>query len=1284
MNRRTPAELEKRLANLPLPAYPDDLPVVAMRAQIARAIHDHPIVIVCGETGSGKTTQLPKICLELKRGVNGLIGHTQPRRIAARTVATRIAQELKTPLGQAVGYKVRFSDKVSPNTYIKLMTDGILLAETQGDPLLKRYDTIIIDEAHERSLNIDFLLGYLKRLLPRRPDLKVIVTSATIDAERFSTHFTHWGIPAPVIEVSGRMYPVEVRYRPLKTKDKTKEKAASLTPDPSAPLQVFPSPNGRGEVRAFARAKEESTDEDIEAAILDAVDDLARERTGGDILVFLPGEREIRETAEALRKHHPSGAEILPLFARLSFEEQDRVFKPHTGTRIVLATNVAETSLTVPGIRYVIDPGVARVNRYSYRNKVELLQIEKISRASANQRAGRCGRVAAGVCIRLYDEEDFAARDEFTDPEILRTSLASVILRMKSLKIGDVEDFPFLEPPPPRMIADGYQLLAELGAVDDENQLTPVGWQLAKFPIDPRISRMIVAAKQENCLAEVLIIASALSVQDPRDRPFDRAEAADRAHQPFQDERSDFMGYLKLWKFFDDAIRHKKSKRKLIDQCQQHFLSHRRLREWRDIHGQLAALTGEMGLRENEIPATYEQIHRALLAGLLGNLGFKNDEGEYLGARGIKFTIFPGSVLRKASSTSAKWVMAGELVDTARLYARCVARIEPEWIEPVAAAMLKRHYFDPHWEKDRAMVTAYERVTLYGLTLVPRRSVHYGPINPVEAREIFIRRALVEGDFQTSAKFFVQNQVVIKEVQALEHKARKRDVLVDEHTLFAFFNALVPPDIHNGAAFEQWRTQAEQQNPRLLYLTREYLMRHAAMDITEAQFPETLSAGEVTYKLRYRFEPAHPLDGVTVTVPLHLLNTLEDTPFDWLAPGMIRDKVAAYLKALPKTLRRNLFPLPEQVTAFLTGCDTRKPFVDALANFVRQRAGQPVATAVWDGAQIPAHLRMNFRVIDDAGRELANGRDLAALKVQLGQAAQLTFSDIETGIERDHIKVWDCGDLPEQISFTRNGRKLTGYPALVDERDSVAIRLFDVKQAADAAMRAGVTRLMRLALKEQMKQLEKNLRGFEQASLQLRSIAGVDDLREDVIAAITDRAFIGEDTLPRTQKDYETQLKRARTRLPAVSEGACRLLAAIGVEYHQVSLALGGAAGALARPAADIKAQLSRLIFKGWFAATPWEQLAHLPRYLQAMQKRLEKYPRDIERDARHAATIGGWWKRYDALLEKQTQAGAIDPRLGELRWQLEELRVSLFAQELKTPYPVSYKRIEKFWNAMR
>jgi ATP-dependent helicase HrpA len=710
---RTPEDIEHRLRNLPQPTYPEDLPVVGKREVIARAIAENQVVIVCGETGSGKTTQLPKICLELQRGVNGLIGHTQPRRIAARTVATRIAHELKSPLGHAVGYKVRFADKLSQNTYIKLMTDGILLAETQGDRDLRAYDTLIIDEAHERSLNIDFLLGYLRRLMPRRPDLKIIVTSATIDADRFAQHFAINGKTAPVIEVSGRTYPVEVRYHPLAKNEKQEEK-------------------------------------DLDEAIVDAVSELWRERSGGDVLVFLPGEREIRETAEALRKNHPKGAEILPLYARLSFEEQDEVFRAHGARRIVLATNVAETSLTVPGIHYVVDTGLARVNRYSYRNKVEQLQIEKVSRASANQRAGRCGRVAAGVAIRLYDEDDYNARPQYTDPEILRSSLAHVILRMKALRIGDVEDFPFLEAPTPRMITDGYQLLAELGAVDAQKQLTPVGWQLAKFPIDPRIARMIIAAKQESCLREVLIIASALSVQDPRDRPFDKSEAADRAHAQFADAKSDFMSYLKLWDFFDESIKHKQSNRKLGQQLTELFLSQRRMREWRDIHGQLASLTAELGLQANEKPATEDQIHRALLAGLLGNIGFKNEEGEYLGARGIKFTIFPGSGLRKAQP---KWVMAGELVDTARLYARCVARIEPEWIEPLARDLVDRHYFDPHWERERAMVTAYERVTLYGITIVPKRRVHYGPINPKESREIFIRQALVAGDYATPAKF---------------------------------------------------------------------------------------------------------------------------------------------------------------------------------------------------------------------------------------------------------------------------------------------------------------------------------------------------------------------------------------------------------------------------------------------------------------------------------------------------------------------------------------------------
>ena len=1244
MKPRTPEDIAQRLRNLPQPTYPDDLPVVTMRADIARAIADNQVVIICGETGSGKTTQLPKICLELQRGVHGMIGHTQPRRIAARTVATRIAQELKSPLGHAVGYKVRFSDKLSSNSYIKLMTDGILLAETQGDRELRAYDTLIIDEAHERSLNIDFLLGYLKRLMPRRPDLKIIVTSATIDATRFAEHFATDGKPAPVIEVSGRTYPVEVRYHPLGKNDS-------------------------------------EDDKDLDEAIVDAVAELWRERAGGDVLVFLPGEREIREAAEALRKHHPKGAEILPLYARLSFEEQDRVFKSGGARRIVLATNVAETSLTVPGIHYVVDTGLARINRYSYRNKVEQLQIEKIARASADQRAGRCGRVAAGVAIRLYAEDDYAARPQYTDPEILRSSLAHVILRMKALRIGDVEDFPFLDAPTSRMIADGYQLLAELGAVDADKALTPVGWQLAKFPIDPRIARMIIAAKQENCLKEVLIIASALSVQDPRERPFDKAEAADRAHAQFVDDKSDFMAYLKLWQFFSEAIQHKKSNSKLAQELAAQFLSQRRLREWRDIHSQLASLVAEIGMQANETPSTPEQIHRALLAGLLGNIGFKNEDGEYLGARGIKFTIFPGSGLRKAQP---KWVMAGELVDTARLYARSVARIEPEWIEPLARDLVDRHYFDPHWERERAMVTAFERVTLYGITIVPKRRVHYGAINPQASREIFIRQALVAGDYATQSKFIQQNQLLIKEVQELEHKARKRDVLVSDEAIFAFYDALIPQDIVNGAGFEQWRREAEQKNAAHLLLTREYLMRHAAEDITEAQFPDSLHAGEFDVPLKYRFDPGHALDGITATVPLALLNKLDAAAFDWLVPGMVRDKVAFAFKALPKNWRRQLTPPAEHVTRFLqTEGAAHGLLGDAVARYASRAAGAPLAREEAAGIDYPPHLRCNYRVIDESGRELAQGRDLAALKAQLGEAAQLTFGATTTGIERKDIRAWDFGDLPQTLTFTRAGRKVTGYPALADEGDSVAIQLFDVEAAALASMRAGIVRLTRIVLKEQMRQLEKNLRGFEQAALQLRTIANVDELRADLVSAICDRAFIGDDELPRGLKAFEDQVKRARTRLPAVNEAACRIFVTIATEHHLLSLALGAAKGTVARAANDIRAQLQRLVYKGFFNATPWPQLSQLPRYLQAMRMRLTKFPANAERDAKHAASIAQLWGRYEMRLDQQQKAGMVDPRLLEFRWHIEELRVSLYAQELKTPSPVSYKRLDKLWSLM-
>lgn len=1254
MKKSPSVDPTKRLANLPQPTYPENLPVVARREEIIRAIQDNQVVIICGETGSGKTTQLPKICLELQRGISGIIGHTQPRRIAARTVASRIAAELNSPVGHAVGYKVRFSDKLSTNTYIKLMTDGILLAETQGDPRLQAYDTIIIDEAHERSLNIDFLLGYLKRLLPKRPDLKLIVTSATIDAAHFSKHFGN----APVIEVSGRMYPVEVRYRPV--------------------------------------AIDDEADYDIQQSILDAVDEVTRVGAG-DILLFLPGEREIRETSEALRKHHferpkPgfSGVEILPLFARLSFADQERVFKPGNSRRIVLATNVAETSLTVPGIHYVIDTGVARINRYSYRNKVEQLQVEKISQASANQRAGRCGRVASGICIRLFAEDDYLSRPEFTDPEILRSSLAAVILRMKSLKIGDVENFPFLQPPQPRMIVDGYQLLTELGAVDDNNQLTPIGWRLARFPIDPKIARMILAAKQENCLNEILIIASALSLQDPRDRPFEQQDAADRAHQHFQDERSDFLGFLKLWDFFDELLKHKKSNRKLTAQCHENFISHRRMREWREIHGQLHVLIKELGLKPNQIPAGYDEIHRALLAGLLGNIGFKAEkDNEYQGARGIKFSIFPGSVLKKGKS---KWIVAAELVETSKLYGRCVAKIDSSWLEKIAGQLCKKHYFDPHWEKKSAQVTAYERVTLYGLTVTPKRRVHYGPINPKEAREIFIRGALVAGDFITRAPFFEHNRQLVREVEELEHKTRRQDVLVDEQEIYAFYDARIPERTYNGADFDKWRRQAEQKDPQLLYLTREFLMRHAAGSVTEELFPESMQLDrENGLPLHYRFEPGHILDGVTVTIPLSHLNRLNKAPFDHLVPGLIREKIAWYFKALPKQIRRHLVPLPESVTKFLENMKSEDQSIvlsDLLAKYVHRRMGAPISNNVWEDKEPPLHLQMNYKVVDDAGHELAMSRNLAQLQLQLGQAAQLTFAQVDdeekNSIERDNVIRWDFGDLPEEITFIRMGKQLIGYPALVDQQECVAIRLFDTRQSAEENMRAGVRRLLRFELKDRMKQLEKNLPGLKQAVLQLTTLIHPDELKQDMLTAITDRAFIGGDVLPRNEKNFTAQKQRARTRLPAVTEALAQIMQKIGCEVQTLLHWQSVGSQGNERLRNELNMQLRHLLFSGFLNFTPWERLQHFPRYLKGMCMRLEKFSNNPQRDGQHSTRIIALWNQYVQRMEKHRQMGIHDPNLTEFRWQIEELRVSLFAQELKTPVPVSVKRLQKLWEKVQ
>jgi len=1282
--RTSQQKFAARLANLPKPEYPLELPVSGKKDEIAAAINNNQVVIICGETGSGKTTQIPKICLELGRGVAGLIGHTQPRRIAARSVASRIAQELQSPLGEVVGYKVRFNDKLSESSYIKLMTDGILLAETQGDKFLNAYDTIIIDEAHERSLNIDFLLGYLKQLLPKRPDLKIIVTSATIDADRFSNHF----VGAPIIEVSGRTYPVEIRYRPL-GKAGFRAREIAETENSQFDLEDETIFGIARKAKTEARWLEEDDEEEaIEEAILDAADDLLRQGDG-DILVFLPGEREIRDVADHLRKYQGRSAklkhiEVLPLFARLSVEDQQRIFKSHSSRRIVLATNVAETSLTVPGIKYVIDAGLARMNRYSTRAKVEQLQIEKISQAAAKQRAGRCGRVSSGICVRLYSEEDFNGRPEFTEPEILRSSLASVILRMAALRLGDIADFPFIEAPSSRLVSDGYQLLQELGAVDAKRQITEIGLQLARLPLDPRVGRMILAAKREGSLNEILIIASVLSIQDPRERPMDKREAADNAHAKFSGEGSDFMSYLKLWDFFDDALKTKKSNKDLLNLCHSNFLSFLRLKEWRELHSQIKQITDEMEFKYNEKEANFEQIHKALLAGLLGNIGFKDgDNDAYSGARGIRFYVAPGSCLKK---TRPKWVIAAELVDTSKLYARCVAKIEPDWIEPLARGLTESQYSDPRWDRKMGMVNAWERVSLYGLTIIPKRRVHYGPINPKEAREIFIREALASGEFDTRAAFFAANERLIAEVEELEHKARRQDVLVDEHQLFAFYDAKIPAGIFQAATFEKWRETAENENPKLLYLTRDDLMRHGADAITALQFPEKIMLDGVETHLKYRFEPGHILDGVTATIPLALLNQLNPTQTEWLVPGMLREKLTYLIKALPKTFRRVCVPIPEFVTVFLEqnkvgqGEIEKCSIKQVLATHIQRETTLKISVEDWI-EETPAHLLMNFSVVDDAGRELAMGRDWNALKKQLGSAAQLTFRNTSPDIEKTGLKQWDFGDLPQTLSFERDGLKVVGYPALEDDIESVSVKLFDTEREAAVNLRKGVCRLIRFELKDQMKQLEKSLPNFNQYALTLRNIMSPEDLREDLIAAIADRAFIGEDDLPRTNAEFMKLKQRARTRLPAVSDAIARQAQAIAIEYQLLTVKQGQMTATANRLKRDLDQQVGQLVYKGCFSQTPWEHLQHVPRYLKALRLRIEKHPANPDRDGKNASSVGVLWEKWQNKINALNQAHLdVSQDLQEYRWLIEELRVSLFAQELKTPFPVSIKRLEKTW----
>ncbi len=1240
---RAETRFRARLERSPAITYAEGLPVSERADEIASLIRNHQVVVLTGETGSGKTTQLPKIALAAGRGRFGLIGHTQPRRIAASSVATRIAKELGEEIGESVGFKVRFTEKGAQDGFIKLMTDGILLAETQTDKFLNAYDTIIIDEAHERSLNIDFLLGYLRQLLPKRPDLKVIITSATIDAERFALHFQdRHGKPAPLIHVSGRTYPVDILYRSAQSEDDDEEK--------------------------------------LEEAIADAVDELWLNGPG-DVLVFLPGEREIRETQDILRRRLKPGTEILPLFSRLSVQDQQKIFSSASGRRVVLSTNVAETSLTVPGIRYVVDTGLARLNRYSVKNKVQMLQIEKISQASANQRSGRCGRVGPGVCIRLYDEEDFKARSEFTDPEILRSSLAGVILRLASLGLGRVQEFPFIEPPSSRAIADGTALLQELGALNEAGELTPMGRELSRIPVDPRIGRMLVEGRKLGVLAEVLVIASALSVPDPRERPFEARDAADRAHQWFKDAKSDFLSLLNVWKFAIE-MREDGGHKKQVQACREKFLNWLRLREWRDLHGQLRDTLRELNWNVESPLAKeppFEALHRSLLPGLLGNIGVKADDGDhYLGARGVKFYPFPGSGVDKKG---LKWLVGADLAETTRLYARTLAKIDPEWIESAAGEVVAKNYFEPKWDAASGQVIASERVSLYGLTIVPRRRVSYSRIAPIEAHEIFAM-ALAMGEVETIAPFYAHNRKLVKDIQSLEDKARRSDVLVSEESLAAFYKHRIPDTVSTRAALEIWAK--DEENDKVARFSREMLMRHGAEAITEEQFPKTLKLGDFEVPATYRFEPTHAMDGVTVRVPLPLLNAVEERFTSWLIPGLWREKIAAYLKALPKAERGRVQPVPDTVTAFLELATPReKPLTEALLEFLREFLNLHVASSVWDRIELPAHLLLNFRVMDGEGNELGMSRDLAKLQAELGQAARMAFQGNDAAqtadIEKNGLVTWTIGTLPEGIPIKKAGRNVTGYPACVDMGSTVSVKLFETAIEADAAHRKGVVRLMALELKTQLRAWEKGPANFTQTAMQLKTAVPSDKLLADFLQTLADRALIGDDPVPRDEKSFRAQITRAKQRIPVVADALGRSMAAVAEAYATLQGDLHKAGPRAKAVVGALSAWRDRLVFPGFIAATPWAQLPNVPRYLRALSRRLIKFTELPEREPRHAPVLNSFFEQWRVEVERR---GALTPdSLLQFRWLIEELNVSLFAQELKTPFPVSPKRLEKRWS---
>lgn len=1242
------AVVEQRRAALDI-CYPEELPISAQRENIKQLVRDNQVVILCGETGSGKSTQLPKICLELGYGIHARIGHTQPRRLAARSLASRVSSELQQTVGETVGYKVRFKENVKPKTRVKLLTDGMLLAEIQQDKWLNEYDTLIIDEAHERSLNIDFLLGYLKSLLQRRKDLKVIVTSATIDPQRFSRHFND----APVINVSGRTFPVEVRYRPL--------------PE-----------------------NEDDRSDPMHQAIINAVDELSRVNRG-DILVFLSGEREIRETSEALRKHKMGVTEILPLYARLGPGEQSRIFSSSSRRRIILATNVAETSLTVPGIRHVIDTGFARISRYSHRSKVQRLPVERISRASADQRKGRCGRVAEGVCIRLYDEDDFNSRAEFTEPEILRTNLATVILQMKVLHFGDIENFPFVEKPDARMIRDGYRVLHEIGAVDTDQHATHLGKLLTKLPVDPRIGRMLMESAQIGCMKEVLVIGAALSVQDPRDRPMEKQQQADEAHQEFVQEFSDFLGFYKLWVHLQEQRKHL-SRRKFVQYCRLRFLSATRVQEWFDIHQQMQVQMHEMGFKENDKDSHADLVHQSLLSGLLSHIGFKKQGGghDYLGARNTHFHIFPGSVVFKEKP---KWVMAAELVETTRLYGRTVARIDPRWIEPLSGHLIKRSYSEPHWQKNRGQVAAFEKVTLYGITIVSGRKVNYGPVNPVEAREIFIRSALVEGDFETRAKFWRHNRELLAWVQDLEARVRRQDILVDPQVLYEYYDARIPENIYSKPQFESWLKKAAAGEPKILFMREPDLMRHDAAQITGHDYPDTFKLGSAMLPLEYNFAPDSDEDGVSLVVPLALLNQVSEEDGDWLVPGLLREKIIALLKSLPKQYRRQLVPIPDTVDRLLQRIQKNSdvPLIRLIAAELKRMTGVHIPEDQWNESVLERHLQMNYRIVDAKQKLLATGRDLNALKQQFAGQAEKQFEQLPASSQdRTGCVDWDFGDIPESLRMDQAGISMMGFPAIVDEGTTVGLKVLDAKPTAAAMHRRGLLRLVKLRLPKDVRYLRRNLPGLDKMRLMYAKVpqrdkksAAAEELQQVLVDWILMRVFInGSDV--RSRGEFDRLVQEGKAQLMSVASESCQLLSALLEQYQQLRKAIDNITQMnWMLSIKDIRQQLDGLVYQGFLDSMTPERLRDYQRYLKAISLRLDKLAHAAARDQqllRQMSDIQQRWQERQDITEKK---GRVDERLEDIRWMLQELRISLFAQEVKTAHPVSIKRIEKRWKEL-